>query len=607
MRILVVEDEPDIADFVCRSLEAAGYAVRWVADGDAGASEALHGDYALILLDLMLPGRSGLDVLDALRAQDRQTPVVVLTARAEVDDKVAGLDRGANDYMIKPFSIDELLARVRAQLRQPHQGAADVLRVGDLTLHLTTRTVERAGDEVKLTAREFELLAYLMRHPGQVLSRSQILNSVWGYDYDPGTNVLDVYMSYLRRKLRSGSDDAPIETIRNAGYRLAVGGGRAPGGLRLRLTLAICAVSLGVVVCSFFVLRETTGAHLRDSIDQQLRDQRREFEAALRGHADLSSREAARLARGFVAAQRYHASSRIFAIQPHGEAVVTNQPELLKRETRREHPGGDSSGGETAEEIGESGLLDVHDGLATVSGEETGRLRVLSAPILQGGRRLGTFRVADPLRSVDDAEAGLDRAVVVVGLVALLVSAAVGLAIATLMTRRLRVMARVASAVGEGDLGARIGDVDRRDEIGVLAGAFDRMLDRLERAFAHEREFVSDASHELRTPLTVLRGQVELLRTEADVEERYRTIETVLRELDAMNRLIDEMLTLAASESTDLVRPQQIEILGFVEDLRRDLPLLGDRAYTVTGPAAGTLWPIPTGCTRCCATSCATP
>jgi DNA-binding response OmpR family regulator len=223
MRILVVEDEPDIADFVERSLQAAGYTVTCVHDGDSATREALSGEYGLILLDIMLPGRSGLEVLDDLRARDTETPVIVLTARAEVDDKVAGLDRGANDYMVKPFSIDELLARVRAQLRQPHQRASDVLEVGDLSLHLTARTVKRAGVEVNLTAREFELLAYLMRHPGQVLSRGQILNAVWGYDHDPGTNVLDVYMSYLRAKLRSGPDEAPIETVRNAGYRLAVG------------------------------------------------------------------------------------------------------------------------------------------------------------------------------------------------------------------------------------------------------------------------------------------------------------------------------------------------------------------------------------------------
>ena len=225
MRILVVEDEPDIADFVERSLKAAGYAVTCVADGESAALAATGGEYDLVLLDIMLPGRSGLEVLDDLRAQDTETPVIVLTARAEVDDKVAGLDRGANDYIVKPFSIDELLARVRAHLRQPHQRASDVLEAGDLSLHLTTRTVNRAGVEVSLTAREFELLAYLMRHPGQVLSRGQILNAVWGYDHDPGTNVLDVYMSYLRAKLRCGPDDAPIETVRNVGYRLAVASG----------------------------------------------------------------------------------------------------------------------------------------------------------------------------------------------------------------------------------------------------------------------------------------------------------------------------------------------------------------------------------------------
>lgn len=222
MRILVVEDEPAIADFVVRSLEAAGYAVTSVADADDGEREALHGDYALILLDIMLAGRNGLELLDALRARDRRTPVILLTAKGETEDKVAGLDRGADDYIVKPFSIDELLARVRAHLRRPDQSSGDVLEAGDLRLNLTTRRVERAGVQVELTAREFELLIYLMRHPGQVLSRGQILNSVWGYDHDPGTNVLEVYMSYLRAKLRSNGDEAPIETVRNVGYRLAV-------------------------------------------------------------------------------------------------------------------------------------------------------------------------------------------------------------------------------------------------------------------------------------------------------------------------------------------------------------------------------------------------
>lgn len=354
-------------------------------------------------------------------------------------------------------------------------------------------------------------------------------------------------------------------------------------GLRLRLTLAICGVSLAVVAASFFALRETTGADLRDRIDQELSDQLAEFQASAPAESLGTPRDVKREARRFIASQGYHASSRIFAIQARGQGVVTNEPELL------EHQPEDEGADATAEELGESGLLAVPDGFATVSGEETGKLRVLSAPVRANGRRLGTFRVADPLRGVEDAQSGLNRAFVVVGLLALLISAAVALAIATILTRPLRRMARVASAVGEDDLTVRIGGVNRRDEIGVLADAFDRMLDRLERAFGRQREFVSDASHELRTPLTILRGQVELLDHESDADRRRLVVETVLRELDRMNRLVDEMLTLAASESTRLVHPEPIKLADFVEDLRRDLPLFGDRAYAVTGDVHGTI------------------
>jgi len=220
MRILVVEDEPAIAEFVERGLRAAGYAVDCAAEGDEAERRASAGQYDLVLLDILLPGKDGLEVLATIRERDRQTPVILLTALGEIEDRVRGLDRGATDYVVKPFSMEELLARVRAHLRRPHQQTADVLEVGDVHMDLGTRRVERGGDEVKLTAREFELLAYLMRHPGQVLSREQILNAVWGFDHEPGTNVLEVYVSYLRTKLRRNGSDAPIETVRGAGYRL---------------------------------------------------------------------------------------------------------------------------------------------------------------------------------------------------------------------------------------------------------------------------------------------------------------------------------------------------------------------------------------------------
>lgn len=223
MRILVVEDERTLAEFVARALRAEGHTVTVAHDGEQGELEALTGDVALVLLDVMLPGKNGLEVLRAIRRRKPELPVIMLTARGAIEQRVEGLDQGANDYVTKPFAFDELLARVRAQLRTPAQREASVLEAGDIRLDLKTRRVERAGDDVQLTAREFELLAYLARHPDQVLSREQILNAVWGFDFDPGTKVLEVYIGYLRRKLdQAGEADGvePIETVRNVGYRL---------------------------------------------------------------------------------------------------------------------------------------------------------------------------------------------------------------------------------------------------------------------------------------------------------------------------------------------------------------------------------------------------
>jgi DNA-binding response OmpR family regulator len=220
MRILVVEDERAIADFVRRGLEAEGYSVACAHDGESAEVEALTGDFSLVLLDVMLPHKSGVDVLKAIRLRRPELPVIMLTARGEVEDRVEGLDAGADDYIVKPFAFDELLARVRANLRRPGQREPGLLEAADIRLDLLERRTERAGLEVRLTAREFDLLAYLMRHPNQVLSRAQILNAVWGYDYDPGTNVLEVYIGYLRKKLGVVDGPVPIETVRSAGYRL---------------------------------------------------------------------------------------------------------------------------------------------------------------------------------------------------------------------------------------------------------------------------------------------------------------------------------------------------------------------------------------------------
>lgn len=219
--VLVVEDELGIVDFVRRGLEAEGFAVAVATDGIEGERAALGGGFDAVVLDLMLPGRSGLEILASVRQARPRLPVIVLTARGEVEDRVAGLDGGAVDYIVKPFSLAELVARVRAQLRVAAQTSVTTLRGAGIEANLLTRTVLRDGLAVALSRTEFELLVYLLRHRGQVLSREQILSSVWGYEHDPATNVVDVYVGYLRRKLGRPDAPAPIFTVRKVGYRLS--------------------------------------------------------------------------------------------------------------------------------------------------------------------------------------------------------------------------------------------------------------------------------------------------------------------------------------------------------------------------------------------------
>jgi DNA-binding response OmpR family regulator len=218
-RILVIEDEPGIVDFLERGLTAQGFGVISALDGDDGLAHALGDEVDLVVLDLLLPGRSGLEVLERLRQVKPALPVIVLTALGEIDDRVAGLDAGATDYLTKPFSLAELSARIRAQLRIASQAPQTSLTGGDVAVDLLTREVQRGGELVRLSTTEFELLVYLMRNRGHVLTREQILRAVWGYEHDPGTNVVDVYVGYLRRKLRGEGGEAPIATIRSVGYR----------------------------------------------------------------------------------------------------------------------------------------------------------------------------------------------------------------------------------------------------------------------------------------------------------------------------------------------------------------------------------------------------
>jgi DNA-binding response OmpR family regulator len=222
--ILLIEDEPGIVDFVRRGLEAEGFDVQSEHDGAEGERRALKESFDAVVLDLMLPSRGGMEVLASLRRAKPGLPVIVLTARGEVEDRVAGLDAGAVDYLVKPFSLAELLARVRAHLRSSAQSSTTTLRLGDIEVDLLSRRVQRAGEPVQLSTTEFELLVYLLRHRGRVLTREQILSAVWGYQHDPATNIVDVYVGYLRRKLHRADSPAPIQTVRAVGYRLGHAG-----------------------------------------------------------------------------------------------------------------------------------------------------------------------------------------------------------------------------------------------------------------------------------------------------------------------------------------------------------------------------------------------
>jgi two-component system copper resistance phosphate regulon response regulator CusR len=217
IRILVREDEPRIMSFLSRAFEAEGFDVDGADNGSDGFERAVRGPYDLVILDLLLPGLDGLRVLRELHRRRPELPVVIVSARSDLPTKLRGFEFGANDYLAKPFAVDELLARVRAQLRTHGNGQGTVLHVGDIVLDLTRRQARIGPDAVDLSDREFRLLHHLVKHAGEVVTRDSILSAVWGYHFDPRSNVVDVCMRRLRRKL---GDEVPIETVRHAGYRI---------------------------------------------------------------------------------------------------------------------------------------------------------------------------------------------------------------------------------------------------------------------------------------------------------------------------------------------------------------------------------------------------
>ena len=220
MRILVVEDESKVASFIQRGLEAEQYHVDVANDGESGLSAIFDEDYDLVILDIMLPKRNGFSVLEEVRKRHLQVPVLMLTARDTVTDRVTGLDRGADDYLTKPFAFEELVARVRALLRRGAPSQSPVLSVADLRLDPVTREITRADQKIEMTAKEFALLEFFLRQPGRLLSRALIAQHVWGVDFDTFTNVIDVYVNYVRKKIDADFEPKLLHTVRGVGYVL---------------------------------------------------------------------------------------------------------------------------------------------------------------------------------------------------------------------------------------------------------------------------------------------------------------------------------------------------------------------------------------------------
>jgi signal transduction histidine kinase len=334
------------------------------------------------------------------------------------------------------------------------------------------------------------------------------------------------------------------------------------------LALAIALVTIVAVGVSFIALYGLTSSRLQAQIDSQLRTQVAEWRQ-LTARSDLSTPSALQsTAAQFIRGQRYHAEALFIVMQIAGGAPVSNRADLLAAEEARDRADPEATG-----------LLNAPTGLSTEPVAEAGSMRVLTTPVVYRGRRVGTLHVANPLTPVQQAQASLRRTFLIVGAGALLLAIAAGIGLASLIAAPLERMARVAAAAGAGDLSVRAAPVAGRGEVGVLAKAFDHMLERLDRAFRRQRDFVSDASHELRTPLAVLRAQVELLDREADEQRRHEGTITLLRRLDQLDRLVGEMLTLASAEAGQLIEPRTIELDEFFEDLRRDLPLFGERDF----------------------------
>jgi len=566
-RVLVIEDDRSISRLLQLKLEHRGMVVRCEKDGIAGLQAVKTFAPDIILLDILLPGMDGEHILFKLREEGNRTPVIMLTARDRPIDKVRNLDVGANDYLTKPFDIDELLARMRSVLRRIP--ATETMRVGDLALDRATRIVRRGERTIDLTAREFELVDLLMTNARRVLPRDVILDRIWGYDADVDPNVLDVYIGYLRKKIEVPDLPRLIHTIRGVGFTTrgidwcrtspisvsrAVHISRLPErtrsmrwlSIRWRLTifyaLTILAIAIVLIIAMFAFMGTGFERNLRDSV----KDRAQEASLVLQREGTISPQAFTDLGRGGM---------QILLLDETGHVLEQANTSLRIGDTA---PSNDWQG-------------------ALISG--SGSSRTANDETFAGGKPFYSYAIkvqagGAPVRIVQVMEyyasSGLEHqqpfifatALAGVMILAIILSAGGGFLLVRSSLSPVNALATAAGEITAGDLGRRLPVTSERDELGKLAVSFNALLSRLESAFAdreralqEQRRFAADASHELRTPLTSILGYTRMLRSWGmlDPEIARESTEALEREADRMRTLVDQLLRLARGDESAIV------------------------------------------------------
>ncbi len=578
--ILVVDDEPAITDLLATALRYTGYRVTTAATGHGALDAAASAAPDLVILDVMLPDLDGFEVCRRLRAAHDFVPVIFLSARDAEDDRIIGFVRGGDDYVTKPFSLEELTLRIAALLRRVRGTNGDGsarLRYRDLEMDEDRHQVWRAGREVELSPTEFRLLRYFLLNPERVLSKQQILDHVWQYDFNGEDNVVETYVSYLRRKV---DDDGPklLRTVRGFGYVLRADGGapapdRASMSLRGRLLISLAVMLAIALLASGVLLVALTRASLVDRVDRELQAVDGGV-GQLQRLADLaaSDNEAGRR----LAVMRLDRQGNVMRSFPSGFATDPDPLPALPA-----YPAGIPADayGRIVERPAVDGSMDY---------------RVLT----QQARPNLILAVAAPMASVDAAVATLVRTLLLTGAIAM-----IGLlAVAWVVVRRdllpLERIARTAGEIAAGDLSHRAGVPHDGTEVGRLGTAFDAMLDQIESSFAQQqaafeakarseerlRRFVADASHELRTPLTAVRGYADLYRAGglADPDELATAMDRIGTESRRMGALVDDLLVLARLDQGRPIRHDAVDLSRVADDavadaraLEPDRPVVG--------------------------------